>query len=49
MLSDIKKLIDPDHQWEKFPRRGLIESVRIVKKKTTKEKTTIETRYYISK
>ena len=43
MLSDIKELIDPDNQWEKLPSIGLIESVRIVKGKTT-----IETRYYIS-
>ena len=43
MLSDIKELIDPDNQWEKFQSIGMIESVRIVKGKTT-----IETRYYIS-
>ena len=43
MLSDIKELIDPDNQWEKLHSIGLIESVRIVKGKTT-----IETRYYIS-
>jgi predicted transposase YbfD/YdcC len=43
MLSDIKELIDPDNQWEKLHSIGMIESVRIVKGKTT-----IETRYYIS-
>ncbi|MEG4505536.1 ISAs1 family transposase [Microcoleus sp. F6_B4] len=43
MLSDIKELIEPDNQWEKLQSIGMIESVRIVK-----EKTTIETRYYIS-
>ncbi len=43
MLSEIKELIDPDNQWEKLQSIGLIESVRIVKGKTT-----IETRYYIS-
>ena len=43
MLSEIKELIDPDNQWDKLHSIGLIESVRIVK-----EKTTIETRYYIS-
>ena len=43
MLSNIKELIDPDNQWEKFQSIGMIESVRIVKRKTT-----IETRYYIS-
>jgi predicted transposase YbfD/YdcC len=43
MLSDIKELIDPDSQWEKLHSIGLIESVRMVKGKTT-----IETRYYIS-
>ena len=43
MLSDIKDLIDPDNQWENLHSIGLIESVRIVK-----EKTTIESRYYIS-
>jgi hypothetical protein len=42
MLSDIKELIDPDNQWEKLHHRGLIESVRMVKGKTT-----IETSYYI--
>lgn len=43
MLSDIKDLIDPDNQWEKLNSIGMIESVRIVKGKTS-----IETRYYIS-
>jgi predicted transposase YbfD/YdcC len=43
MLSDIKELIDPDNQWENLHSIGLIESVRIVKGKTT-----IESRYYIS-
>ena len=43
MLSEIKELIDPDNQWETLQSIGLIESVRIVKGKTT-----IETRYYIS-
>ena len=43
MLSDIKELIYPDTQWEKVHSIDLIESVRMVK-----EKTTIETRYYIS-
>jgi hypothetical protein len=43
MLSDIKELIDPDNQWEKLHSIDLIESVRMVKGKTT-----IETRYYIS-
>lgn len=43
MLSDIKELIDPDNQWEKLHSIGMIESVRIVKGKTS-----IETRYYIS-
>ena len=43
MLSEIKELIDPDNQWEKFQSIGMIDSVRIVKGKTT-----IETRYYIS-
>ena len=43
MLSEIKELIDPDNQWDKLQSIGLIESVRIVKGKTT-----IETRYYIS-
>jgi len=43
MLSEIKELIDPDNQWEKLQSIGLIESVRIVKGKTS-----IETRYYIS-
>ena len=43
ILSDIKDLIDPDNQWEKLHSIGMIESVRIVKGKTT-----IETRYYIS-
>ena len=43
MLSEIKELIDPDNQWEKLQSIGLIESVTIVK-----EKTSIETRYYIS-
>ena len=43
MLSNIKELIDPDNQWENFQSIGMIESVRIVKGKTT-----IETRYYIS-
>ena len=43
MLSAIKELIDLDNQWEKLQSIGLIESVRIVKGKTT-----IETRYYIS-
>ena len=43
MLSKIKELIDPDNQWEKLQSIGLIESVRIVKGKTS-----IETRYYIS-
>ena len=43
MLSDIKELIDPDNQWEKLHSIGLIESVRMVKGKTT-----LETRYYIS-
>ena len=35
--------IDPDNQWEKLYRIGLIEFVRIVNGKTT-----IKTRYYIS-
>jgi predicted transposase YbfD/YdcC len=43
MLSEIKELIDPDNQWENLHSIGLIESVRIVKGKTT-----IESRYYIS-
>lgn len=43
MLSEIKELIDPDNQWEKLQSIGRIESVRIVKAKTS-----IETRYYIS-
>ena len=43
MLSDIKELIDPDNQWENLHSIGLIESLRIVKGKTT-----IESRYYIS-
>ena len=43
MLSEIKELIDPDNQWEKLQSIGRIESVRIVKGKTS-----IETRYYIS-
>lgn len=43
MLSDIKDLIDPESKWENLQSIGLIESVRIVKGKTT-----IETRYYIS-
>ena len=43
MLSDIKELIDPDNQWENLHSIGLIESVRIVKGKTT-----LESRYYIS-
>ncbi|MEG5136926.1 MULTISPECIES: ISAs1 family transposase [unclassified Microcoleus] len=43
ILSDIKELIDPENQWEKLHSVGMIESVRIVKGKTT-----IETRYYIS-
>lgn len=43
MLSDIKELIDPDDRWEKLNSIGMIESVIIVKGKTT-----IETRYYIS-
>ena len=43
MLSDIKYLIDPDNQWEKLQSIGMIESVRMVKGKTT-----IEIRYYIS-
>jgi predicted transposase YbfD/YdcC len=43
MLSDIKELIDSDNQWEKLHSIGMIESVRIVKGKTT-----TETRYYIS-
>jgi predicted transposase YbfD/YdcC len=43
MLSDIKELIDPDNQWEKLDSIGMIESVRMVKGKTT-----IEVRYYIS-
>ena len=43
MLSDIKELIDPENPWEKLHSIGLIESVRMVKGKTT-----IETRYYIS-
>ena len=43
MLSEIKELIDPENKWEKLHSIGLIESVRIVKGKTT-----IETRYYIS-
>jgi predicted transposase YbfD/YdcC len=43
MLSDIKHLIDPDNQWEKLNSIAMIESVRIVKAKTS-----IETRYYIS-
>ena len=42
MLSDIKELIDPDNQWEKLHSIGLIESVKIVK-----EKTTLETCYYL--
>jgi hypothetical protein len=43
MLSEIKELIDPDNQWEKLQSIGLIESVRIVKGKTS-----IETRYSLS-
>jgi predicted transposase YbfD/YdcC len=43
MLSEIKELIDPDNKWDKLHSIGLVESVRIVKGKTT-----IETRYYIS-
>lgn len=43
MLNDIKELIDPDNQWEKLDSIGMIESVRMVKGKTT-----IEIRYYIS-
>jgi len=43
MLSDIKEVIDPENHWEKLHSIGLIESVRMVKGKTT-----IETRYYIS-
>ena len=35
MLSDIKELINPDNQWEKLHSIGSIESVRIVKEKTT--------------
>ena len=40
MLSEIKELIEPDNQWEKLQSIALIESVRIVKGKTS-----IETRY----
>ena len=40
MLSEIKEQIDPDNKWEKLHSIGLIESVRIVKGKTT-----IETRF----
>lgn len=43
MLSNIKELVDPENKWENLQSIGMIESVRIVKGKTT-----IETRYYIS-
>lgn len=43
MLSDIKELVDPENKWENLQSIGMIESVRIVKGKTS-----IETRYYIS-
>ena len=43
MLTEIKELIDPDNQWEKLQNIGLIEPVKIVK-----EKTSVETRSYIS-
>ena len=43
MLSDISDQIDPTSKWDLLQSVGMVESVR-----TVKEKTTVETRYYIS-
>jgi predicted transposase YbfD/YdcC len=43
MLSGIQQQLDPDLVWSKFKSVGLVESVRKVD-----DKTTIETRYFIS-
>lgn len=43
MLTDIDSRVDPTNKWSKLQSIGLVETVRIVD-----EKTTVETRYYIS-
>ena len=43
MLTNIHEQVDPTHKWSKLKSIGLVESVR-----TVDEKTTVETRYYIS-
>jgi predicted transposase YbfD/YdcC len=43
MLTDVTELIDPLQKWEKLNSIGMVESVRVVN-----EKTSVETRYFIS-
>ena len=43
MLTDVAERIDPLQKWEKLTSIGMVESVRVVN-----EKTSVETRYFIS-
>jgi predicted transposase YbfD/YdcC len=43
MLTDVAERIDPLEKWEKLTSIGMVESVRVVNRKTS-----VETRYFIS-
>ena len=43
MLTDVAEQMDPLQKWEKLTSIGMVESVRVVN-----EKTSVETRYFIS-